>query len=276
MARRIFGVVAIDAPVAAIILRGPTDWCQVGRWDLARGAYDAGAWLHGVVYPQRCDLSPDGRWFSYFAHQPSATWELGWTFEAISRLPWLTALAAWATDGTWTRGLAFDADPSVRQVGAPDHGSTGPLDGRLGLRIRRAISFAVERERGWSEAPGSPPRDEQGDFWDERRAATLRMRKPRPGVGGTALEVRGRYAAFRSGHVEGAADIGYALASGDERHVLEGVQWADRTADGRLLVATEDDRLRILDGAGAEPLMEVELGPPVPEPVEPPAQARSW
>jgi hypothetical protein len=33
----------------------------VGRWDLARDRYQPGA-LRGRVYPQRCDLSPDGRW----------------------------------------------------------------------------------------------------------------------------------------------------------------------------------------------------------------------
>jgi hypothetical protein len=53
--------------------------------------------LHGTVYPQRCDLSPDGRYLCYFAFKGDSTWDLGATYIAISRLPWLTALAAWPT-----------------------------------------------------------------------------------------------------------------------------------------------------------------------------------
>jgi hypothetical protein len=68
---------------------------HVSRWDLETPAYEPGAWLRGTIYPQRCDLSPDGRWFAYFALKASAEWELGPTYIVISRLPWLTALAAW-------------------------------------------------------------------------------------------------------------------------------------------------------------------------------------
>ena len=83
-----------------MIRRGPTSWCGVGRWDVAAGRYEHGAWLRGRIYPQRCDLSPDGNWLCYFALQSSAGWELGWTYVAVSRLPWLYALAARRTDGT--------------------------------------------------------------------------------------------------------------------------------------------------------------------------------
>ena len=32
----------------------------------ARAATSRAAWLHGRIYPERCDLSPDGRWLAYF------------------------------------------------------------------------------------------------------------------------------------------------------------------------------------------------------------------
>jgi hypothetical protein len=47
----------------AVLRRGPS---HVGRWDLARGTYEPGAWIRANLYPQRCDLSPDGRWLCYF------------------------------------------------------------------------------------------------------------------------------------------------------------------------------------------------------------------
>jgi hypothetical protein len=67
---------------------------HLGRWDVATPAYEPGEWLRGTTYPQRCDVSPDGRWFAYFAMKQAGEWELGATYVAISRLPWLTALAA--------------------------------------------------------------------------------------------------------------------------------------------------------------------------------------
>jgi hypothetical protein len=164
----------------------------------------------------------------------SATWELGWTYVAISRLPQLTALAAWATNGTWTRGIHLVADPSVREVTEPEHGAL-PADLRAGVAITHAALYAVERRRGWVEAPGSTPHAED-DFWDLRRAHDLRMHKPRPG-GDDILEVQGGYGAFRNrGYSQ---EIAYRI--GDTE--LTGVNWADWLRDGRLLVATTEGTL---------------------------------
>jgi hypothetical protein len=91
---RIFGIRAIRAPVVAVLARGPSRWMRLGRWDVERDTYEHGAWLAGTVYPERCDLSPDGRWLAYFALKPSSRWDAGWTYVAVSRLPWFTALAA--------------------------------------------------------------------------------------------------------------------------------------------------------------------------------------
>jgi len=88
----------------AVLRRGPSDWSHVGRWDVARGTYEPGAWIRANLYPQRCDLSPDGRWLCYFTLKGGARWDVGDTYVAISRLPWLTALAAWSTCGSWTSG----------------------------------------------------------------------------------------------------------------------------------------------------------------------------
>ena len=65
-APRIFGIPATEAPVVALIRRGPSDWCHVGRWDVETMDFQPGSWLRGTIYPQRCDLSPDGRWLCYF------------------------------------------------------------------------------------------------------------------------------------------------------------------------------------------------------------------
>ena len=111
-APRIYGIPATEAPIVAIVSRGPTEWSHVGRWDLDAPRYDAGAWLHGRLFPRRSDVSPDGRYLCYFAHKPGVQWAHGETYVAVSRLPWLTALHAFGTGGTWTRGYHFMAAES--------------------------------------------------------------------------------------------------------------------------------------------------------------------
>jgi hypothetical protein len=157
-APRIYCIPATGVPVVAVFRRGPTDWCHVGRWDLASGRYEAGAWLGGRIFPRRSDLSPDGRFLCYFAHKPSARWEHGEAYVALSKLPWLTALHAVATCGTWTRGYYFTED------GDRENPTDAALPIPFGLRSNPLVQFASERRRGWEEAPDSPPR-RPSDRW---------------------------------------------------------------------------------------------------------------
>lgn len=277
---RLFGIAATRAPIVAILRRGPSDWSQVSRWDTAAGSVEPGAWIRANLYPQRCDLSADGRWFAYFTLRASARWAVGPTYVAVSRLPWLTALAAWGTGGTWTRGIQFTDHPRVLEVGRPDQGDIEPLGKRhrFGLEWTRPISFAVERRRGWSDAPGSPPYDRERDPWDERRARSLVIQKPRPGgSGGSTLTVRGWFAAFRSGQPSWAG-VTYAIVGVGEARSLDGVQWADWDSTGRLLVATTDGRLEVRHEPWDRTTVDwsFDLGGMRPEPMAPPAVASRW
>jgi len=275
---RLFCIPATRAPVAAVLRRGPSAWSHVGRWDVGRGAYEPGAWIRANLYPQRCDLSPDGRWLCYFTLKGPGRWKPGWTYVAISRLPWLTALAAWGTCGTWTRGLHFVDSRRDWQVGVPDVGDPAPCRRKFGLVPTRAGTFAVERRRGWSETADTPARA-PADVWDEQRADAVAMEKARPrSAGKTRLVVRGYFAAFRSVVPGGAKDVHYDVAEDGRVHPLPGMQWADWHTDGRLLLATVDGRLQIArwsaDGVDVE--TEVDVGRLVPDPAPPPAVARRW
>jgi hypothetical protein len=272
---RLFGIPALDAPVVAVFRRGPSSWMSVGRWDIASMTYEQGSWLRGTIYPQRCDLSPDGRWLCYFALKGSARWNLGMTYVAISKLPWLTALAGWSTGGTWTRGLHFERDPSLWQVTDPDEGELAPLRGRVGLAVTAPASFAVERRRGWREVAGTPPRAPT-DLWDERRVADLRLAKPRPGDAAATLEVTGEYAAFREAARTSAAS--YRVLAPPEPTPLADVQWADWAPDGRLLVATHRGELQARDPSDwrTPAAVAADLSILAPAATPPPAPARRW
>ena len=131
---RIYCIPATAAPIVAVFRRGPTNWSHVGRWDVEERRYEPGAWLGGRIFPRRSDLSPDGRFLCYFAHKPSATWEHGEAYVALSKLPWLTALHAFRTCGTWTRGYYFTEAEDCENLRVP---SPDPL--RIALHFRGAI-----------------------------------------------------------------------------------------------------------------------------------------
>ncbi len=147
---RIYCIPATQAPVVAVFRRGPTDWSHVGRWDLKQGRYEPGAWLAGRIFPRRSDLSPDGRFLCYFAHKIGANWEHGEAYVALSKLPWLTALHAFGTCGTWTRGYYF----TDAQDGELHEDTKLPMP--YGLRSIPVVQFANERRRGWEEAIDFP------------------------------------------------------------------------------------------------------------------------
>lgn len=267
---RLYCIPATASPIVAVFRRGPSAWSHVGRWDVSTGVYEPGAWLGGRVFPRRSDLSPDGTWLCYFAHKPSADWEHGEAYVAISKLPWLTALHAFATCGTWTRGYHFTADRTV------DTGAGESLPLPFGLRATRAEQFATERRRGWVEAPDSPTRA-SSDAWDERRNARLVKRQP----GGERLlcvESLGHaFGEFQAQAVDGL-NVRYSLEAGEDIAILDDLQWADWSHDGRLLVATRDGRLQVRapERDNWRVSWEVDLAPLEPTPTPAPQWAQQW
>jgi hypothetical protein len=270
VAPRIYCIPAIEAPVLAVFQRGPTNWSHVGRWDLAPRRYEPGAWLAGRIFPRRSDLSPDGRLLCYFAHKPSATWAHGEAYVAISKLPWLTALHAFGTCGTWTRGYYFtqDVGDDVEQVKLPIP---------YGLRSIPVVQFASERRRGWQEAPDCPAHDPD-DIWDQRRNA--RMQKLQPG-GKRVLCVESIGRAGGEFGIDQAVDglrVRYSLESEGGLELLDDLQWADWDEEGRLLLATRSGKLQIrkMVADRCETLFEQDLSIFEPNPNPAPVWASRW
>jgi len=272
-APRIFCIPATAAPIVAVLRRGPSPWYHVGRWNVEEWTYEPGAWLRGRLFPQKCDVSPDGRWLAYSAQKHSARWPAGTIYEAISRLPWLHALAAWEAGSTYTRGFRFDAETMTSDLGPPDVGDVTPCLERYGLRINRAHQFAVERRRGWTETEDSASRH-PGDLWDEKRR--VRMSKPQPS-GFAVLEVEGSYAAFRDNPGLREPPC-YGVVEEGDVSPLEEAQWADWSASGVLLVATLAGRLEAHEwGGGAKSkIFEEDLAALTPAPEAAPQWASEW
>lgn len=184
---RLFVIPARDADVAAIVRRGPSRWTQVLRWDLERDVVEDGAWFKGRIYAERCDLSPDGTLFLYFCHggaqRPGYT--DAWT--AVSRLPWLHALALWPWGTTYGGGGRFlgPRTLALRVGGAPAPHPDHPADGLEIVEADTPVHASTEEVEGadWTG------RDRHGRllacvegkvYRDGRLVADLNARRPDP------------------------------------------------------------------------------------------------
>ena len=252
----------------AILCRGPTDWAHVGRWDLSARRYEPGAWLRGRIFPRRSDLSADGRYLCTFVHKPNAAWTHGETYVSVSKLPWLTALHAFGTDGTWTRGYHF-------VPAATEPGDVALLRGAL--RATRVEQFAAERRRGFVASEGAPSRA-AGGAWDEGRNARVQKRQP---GGAHVLHLESVGAAFGAFGVDQAVDglrVRYAIAQAGVMRPLDDLQWADWDHEGRLLAATRSGTLQMLGVERTETrvLWEESIAHASPDPRPAPDHAARW
>jgi hypothetical protein len=121
---------AAQAHVAVVVRRGPTTWAQLTLWDTDRDVFTEGAWFRGRIFAEKCDLSPDGRLFVYAAYKGDrirTSYTDSWT--AVSRPPWLHALALWPMGTTYGGGGRFVDNRRLilRGVGRshPDHPAHG-------------------------------------------------------------------------------------------------------------------------------------------------------
>jgi hypothetical protein len=89
---------------AVIFRRGPSKQVLLISWDRTDDSFYLGQWFKGRIYENRCDLSPDGERLLYFAASQKPP-HFSWT--AISRPPFLTALALWPKGDCWGGGGEF-------------------------------------------------------------------------------------------------------------------------------------------------------------------------
>jgi hypothetical protein len=114
---KLFVLQAARAPLALVLRRGPSAWTQLIRWNTDRDTFEPGQWFRGTIDFHRCDLSPSGERFLYFAKAyKQRSIALGYkdTWTALSRAPYFTALALWPLGDTWFGGGLFVEDGTIR------------------------------------------------------------------------------------------------------------------------------------------------------------------
>jgi hypothetical protein len=146
---RLYVITARDAPVALIIRRGR--WSHLVRWRMDVDTFEPGAWFHGRIYAEKCDLSPQGDLLVYFCH--GGAYREGYTdsWTAVSRTPWLYALTLWPWGTTYGGGGRFVGDRTLilhSSGPCPAH----PDHPEKGLTI---LQGDAPYEQSTSEVPGA-------------------------------------------------------------------------------------------------------------------------
>jgi hypothetical protein len=187
---RLYAILARKSHDAVIFRRGPNDKVLLIRWNTVTDTLEYGQWLRGRIYERRCDLSPDGRLLLYFA----ANWKppyLSWT--AVSRPPFLKALALWPKGDGWGGGGHFESRTRI----ALNH-RAAEMTLASGFTVPRWLKVRPFGERpGWGEddpvwserlmhdgwklvsAPTIAKEDYSAKVWIEFSPALI-MRKPSP------------------------------------------------------------------------------------------------
>ena len=107
---RLYAVLAREARLAVLFRRGPSKRVQLLLWRTDSDQFHEGQWLKGRIYERRCDLSPSGNRLIYFAANYKTPY-FSWT--AVSRPPFLTALALWPKGDGWGGGGLFEKENTI-------------------------------------------------------------------------------------------------------------------------------------------------------------------
>jgi len=154
-------LLARDAPFGVVIRRGPARHVALLGWDRETDRFERGQWLKGRIYEHRCDLSPDGKHFLYFALNARWHQEAKGSWTALSRAPYLKALALWPEGDTWGGGGLFLSNQKYWLTNGPGE----PLRDESGLRCiatlpapisgfaDRGLYFARIQRDGWTKRP---------------------------------------------------------------------------------------------------------------------------
>ena len=277
---------ASRAKTAVILRRGPSKRVEVIRWNTADDTFERGHWFHGRIYERRCDLSPDGELLVYFASKfnrrtdNDSEYTYAWT--AVSRPPWLTALALWPKGDCWHGGGLFVSNRHVALNHRPEAAIPHVKHKPRGLKVIADPKASGEDDPLYS-------RRLHRDGWQVRQEWEVGYHGPPKFYRTVAPEIRARrrgggastQAVVMARRLDGLSyreSFSVEGLSGDVASELPGAEWLDWDHAGRL-VLLRDGRLWVADpdrieASGFRELQDFRDDTPVA--LESPATAKVW
>lgn len=287
---RLYAILARKAAAAVVFRRGPSKRVLLVLWRTDRDEFVEGQWLKGRIYERRCDLSPSGKRLIYFAADYKEPF-FSWT--AVSRPPYLTAVALWPKGDGWGGGGLFPRENEIllnhrpgetdlaEGFSLPRHVKVRPFGGRPGWGEDSPIVDARLERDGWR-------RVQEGRAVEHKLGAPVWITLDPPEVWAKPHPAELRYElrmVTRGLHErDGAWYITeYVLIDKEARAKIRlgRTDWADWCHSGDLVFAKAGKLYRLrLAGGELQPLSEarllVDLAARVFRPLEPPAAARVW
>lgn len=92
---------------ALVVRRGPSKRFAFFGWNRTNNEIELGQWLKGKIYPKRADISADGKYVIYFAHNGKWESESMGSWTAVSRYPYMKAVDFWPKGDAWNGGGMF-------------------------------------------------------------------------------------------------------------------------------------------------------------------------
>lgn len=151
---RLYVLLARKSSLAVVFRRGPSKQVLQLTWDTATDQLWRGQWFKGRIYERRCDLSPSGEKLIYLAASQKPPL-YSWT--AVSRPPYFTALALWPKGDTYGGGGLFGDERTIQLNHAPYH-------------RKLADGFAIPKSMTVGAMSGCPGGGEDDPIWSTRLA----------------------------------------------------------------------------------------------------------
>ena len=266
---------------AIIFRRGPSNWVRLILWDTKADTFELGQWFHGHIYANRSDLSPDGSLLIYFANKfnqktiKDKEYTYAWT--AISKPPYLTALALWPKGNCWHGGGLFRSGKEVFLNHRPSVSKPHP-DHKPSPRL--------------SIVPNPSASGEDGPIWSARMArdgwSLVKPGKldwhPKTFVASKEpdlIEKRSQDGKQRLQvelFHEGMKEVWWAfLAEGSKRREIAVGTWADFDQRGRLVYAMEGRLMACeLENGDIKHHEIADFSKQKPEAIKAPSEATRW
>ena len=232
---------AREARTGLVIRRGPSNTVAVIGWNLRTDKFSLGQWLRARIYERRCDLSPNGKWFIYFAMNGRWDSQTKGSWTAISRAPFLKAVTLLAKGDCWNGGGLFTdsqhywINDGYGHVVLSDHG-----------KLQRDVDYQPPELYG-GECPGVYYVRLQRDGW------SLVRRKNRSEWNDTTVfekKLRGGWILRKFAHEQAGAPPGkgfywdeHELEHAESGELVSGKGWEWAELDGQRLVWAEAGRL---------------------------------